>query len=157
MPVIAAVNGPALGAGLDLALACDLRVASTDASFASSWIRMGLVPGMGGAYFLPGLVGATRAAQLLLTGETIDADTAQAWGLVNDVVAPDALMSRVDELVRAIAALPAGAVTRTKAAFHRGLDAALDQELATLGATQGLLLTGGEFSAAVERFKNRRS
>jgi len=129
--VIAAVNGPAIGAGLDLALVCDLRLAARDAQFVSSWITVGLVPGMGGAFLLPRAIGSTRAAGALLLGQPIMAE----------------------QVVATIAALPATAVARTKAAMRRSIYAGFDQELATLGATQGALLTGADFAAAVTRFR----
>jgi 2-(1,2-epoxy-1,2-dihydrophenyl)acetyl-CoA isomerase len=154
-PVIAAVNGAALGAGLDLALICDLRIASSDASFASSWVGMGLVPGMGGAFLLPRVVGASRAAEICLLGKSFGAAQALEWGLINEVVAPAELTGRVDELVGTIAALPAVALARTKASLRRSLAAGLDEELATLGATQAALLLGPDFAAATSRFRER--
>lgn len=152
LPVIAAVNGPAMGAGLDLAMSCDLRLASQTASFASSWVTVGLVPGMGGAHLLPRLVGSGRAAEALLLGTPIDPERALAWGLVNEVLPGDELLNRADELVAAIAALPSSAVSRTKAALRRSLDVGLEAELATMGATQGTLLTGPDFQRAAARF-----
>jgi 2-(1,2-epoxy-1,2-dihydrophenyl)acetyl-CoA isomerase len=153
VPVIAAVNGAAIGAGLDLALICDLRIASTEATFVSSWISVGLVPGMGGAFLLPHLVGSTRAAQALLLGTAVNASDALAWGLVNDVAAPDELLAAADAMAATVAKLPAVAVARTKAALRRSIDAGLEQELATLGATQGALLTGPAFKEATARFR----
>ena len=119
MPVLAAVNGPALGGGLDLALACDLRIATPEARFASSWVRMGLVPATGGAHALPRIVGAGRAAELLLLGRTIGADVALAWGLVSEVVEAPELASRIDAIAAEVAALPEAAVRLTKATFRR--------------------------------------
>lgn len=92
-PVIAAMNGPATGAGLDMALMCDLRIAAQSATFAESYIRIGLVPGDGGCFFLPKLIGPARAMEMLLTGRTVAADEALSMGLVNEVVADDELMT----------------------------------------------------------------
>ncbi|MDX6428636.1 MAG: hypothetical protein QOE54_1013 [Streptosporangiaceae bacterium] len=153
VPVIAAINGPALGAGLDLALACDLRIAATDAVLASSWIAVGLVPGMGGASYLTRLAGGTRAAELVLTGRRIDAATAQAWGLLNEVVEPGILLDRALELARELAGLPAPALARSKAALRRVLEAGLEDELAVLGAVQGSLLTSEDFARRSAPFR----
>jgi 2-(1,2-epoxy-1,2-dihydrophenyl)acetyl-CoA isomerase len=153
VPVVAAVNGVALGAGLDLALACDLRYAAADATFASSWITVGLVPGMGGAHLLTQAVGATRAAELVLLGRPIDADVALQWGLVNGIAEPDRLAATVDAVVAVLAALPPAGLRRSKAALRRARDHGMADELATLGAVQGTLLTGSEFRAATERFR----
>ena len=152
VPVLAAVNGPALGGGLDLALACDLRIATPEARFASSWVRMGLVPATGGAHALPRIVGAGRAAELLLLGRTIGADVALAWGLVSEVVEAPELASRIDAIAAEVAALPEAAVRLTKATFRRELDDGLYAELDILAAQQGELLTSEEFRARAARF-----
>jgi 2-(1,2-epoxy-1,2-dihydrophenyl)acetyl-CoA isomerase len=141
IPVIAAVNGPAVGAGLDLAALCDLRVASDEATFASSWINVGLIPGMGGAIWLTGLVGGSRAAQLILTGQTIDAITAERWNLINEIVAPSDLLARSLELAADLASLPTIGLAESKAALRRALAAGATAELAAVGAVQGGLLT----------------
>jgi enoyl-CoA hydratase/carnithine racemase len=99
-PSVAAVNGPAVGFGMDLALMCDLRVASTDARFSQAYVRMGLVADLPGSWLLPRLVGPAMAAQLLLTGDTVDAATAQAIGLVSMVVPPDELIPAALGLAR---------------------------------------------------------
>lgn len=153
VPVIAEIDGAALGAGLDLALACDLRVASDRSTFASSWIGVGLVPGMGGAHLLTHAVGATRARELVLLGQSIDAPRAFDWGLVNRVVHPDRLSSTVAEITDRITALPAVAVDRSKASLHRTAAATLQAELSTLGAVQGALLTGPDFRERTARFR----
>lgn len=151
LPVIAAVNGHALGAGLDLALSCDLRFAASDAVFESTWIKAGLIPGMAGAYRLPAVIGSTRAAEMLLAGRRIDAETALHWGLVNDVAADDDVVGMAERCAEQIAELPALAVARTKASMRRGLERGLEEEFATLGAQQGQLLTGEEFKEATAR------
>jgi 2-(1,2-epoxy-1,2-dihydrophenyl)acetyl-CoA isomerase len=157
VPVVAAVNGACLGAGLDLMLCSDLRVASSDASFASSWIRMGLVPGMGGARSLVQSIGSARAAELLLSGEPITAQKALDWGLVNDVRSPEALMDHALERCRRLAALPRAALKYTRSALRRSLNAGLQAELDVLGATQGALLTHEDFAAAVAEFRSSRA
>lgn len=156
VPVIAAVGGPAMGAGLDLAMTCDFRIASTDAVLASSWINVGLVPGMGGAFLIARAVGGTRAAEILLTGESFDAQRAERFGVVNEVVAPDELMPRALALAKQLASRPAAALAHTKASLRRALDAGLAEELATMGATQGAMLTGPDFQAAAAKFLKPR-
>jgi enoyl-CoA hydratase/carnithine racemase len=92
VPIIAAVNGAAIGAGCDLAMMCDLRIASEKALFAESFVKVGLIPGDGGAWFLPRAIGQARANEMSFTGEPVNAETALAWGIVSQVVAPEALM-----------------------------------------------------------------
>jgi enoyl-CoA hydratase/carnithine racemase len=114
MPVIAAVNGGATAGGLDLALACDLRIASTAARMGETYIKLGLNPGNGGSYFLPRLVGSGMAAELALTGDIIDAARALEIGLVNRVVEPDALLREAVALAAQIAERPRLALEATK-------------------------------------------
>ncbi|MGD9987298.1 enoyl-CoA hydratase/isomerase family protein [Pseudonocardia sp.] len=154
VPVIAAVGGPALGAGLDLAAVCDLRIAGTGATFASSWIGVGLVPGMGGALWLTRLLGGARAAELVLTGRRIDATTAERWNLVNEVVPDGAERRRATEWARELTALPPVALARSKQALRRSLTDGADSELAALGSIQASLLTGPEFDERTARFRN---
>jgi 2-(1,2-epoxy-1,2-dihydrophenyl)acetyl-CoA isomerase len=152
-PVVAAIDGAALGAGLDLALCCDLRVATTRSTFASSWIGVGLVPGMGGAHLLTRAVGSTRANEMVLLGQPIDAATARDWGLVNRVVEPVDLAAEVSGLLNRLIALPAVALARSKASLRRAADAGLAEELATMGAVQATLLTGPDFRERTSRFR----
>ncbi|HEX3958903.1 MAG TPA: enoyl-CoA hydratase-related protein [Trebonia sp.] len=155
VPVIAAVNGPALGAGLDLALCCDLRVASSAARFESTWVRVGLLPGMAGAPRLAAITGSTRAAEMLLLGQPVSAEQAAAWGLVNSVTEPADLLPACEEMVHRLGALPRTAVARTKASLRRYVDRGLDEELAVLGAQQGQLLATDEFSAVARRIQGK--
>jgi 2-(1,2-epoxy-1,2-dihydrophenyl)acetyl-CoA isomerase len=152
-PVIAAIDGAALGAGLDLALCCDLRVATDRSTFASSWIGVGLVPGMGGAYLLTRAIGAARAHELVLLGDQIDAATALDWGLVTRVVAADDLGPTVGGLVDRLVSLPATPLARSKAALRRAAGAGLREELAVLGSVQATLLTGPDFATRTARFR----
>jgi enoyl-CoA hydratase len=118
LPVIAAINGGATAGGLDLALACDLRVASTEAKLGETYINLGLPPGNGGTWFLPRLVGSGLAAELALTGDVVDAATALQYGLVNRVVEPDALIPTAVELAAKIARKSWRAVEATKQALR---------------------------------------
>lgn len=104
MPTIAAVNGPAIGAGCDLALICDIRLAATNAVFAESFVKVGIIPGDGGAWLLPRAVGLSRACEMAFTGEPVDAQQALAWGLVSQLVEPEQLLDAALDLARRIAA-----------------------------------------------------
>jgi enoyl-CoA hydratase/carnithine racemase len=114
IPTIAAVNGPAIGAGLDLACMCDIRIASETARFAESFVKVGLVPGDGGAYLLPRVVGMAKALEMSLTGDAIGPEEALACGLVSKVVPPDQLLPAAREMAARIAANPPQAVRLTK-------------------------------------------
>ena len=103
VPVIAAVNGHAIGAGLDLACLCDIRIAAEGAKFAESFVKLGIIPGDGGAWLLPRIIGLSRATELTLTGQTIDAKQAAEWNLVSRVVPLDQLMPMARELAGQIA------------------------------------------------------
>src|SRR5690606_14320318 len=131
-PIIAAVNGPAAGAGMNLALACDMRIASTAAKFAQAFVKRGLHPDWGGTYFLPRVVGVAKACELIFTGETIDAAEALRLGIVNAVAEPEALMPKSYELARKIAAGPPIAIRLAKRAIYHNqevdLRAALEYE-----------------------------
>jgi len=131
VPVIAAVNGGATAGGLDLALACDLRLASDRAKLGETYVRLGLAPGNGGTWFLPRLVGSGMAAELALTGDVLDAQRALEIGLVNRVVPHDALLGEAIALAARIAAHPRRAVEATKQALR----AAWQNDLAAAMAT----------------------
>lgn len=114
VPFVAAVNGPAVGAGCDLALMCDLRVASQDAFFAESFVKLGMIPGDGGAWLLTQAVGPARAAEMTLTGDRVDAATALDWGLVSRVVPADELLPLAHDLAARVAVNPPHAVRMAK-------------------------------------------
>jgi len=130
MPILAAINGGATAGGLDLALACDIRIASSQAKLGETYIKVGLNPGNGGTYFLPRLVGSGMAAELALTGDVIDAQRALEIGLVNRVVAPEALVSVSIELGARIARYPRLALEATKqqlrSSWHTDLTGAMN-------------------------------
>jgi len=128
-PLIAAVNGMALGGGLELALACDLRVASTTATFGQPEVGLGLIPGWGGTQRLPRLVAGAVAMELLLTGEAIDAETALRVGLVNAVVPPEELMSKARAYAERICKNGPLAVRAAKEAAVRGMQTSLEEGL----------------------------
>jgi len=138
VPTIAAVNGHAIGAGMDLACMCDIRIASTQATFACSFVKLGLIPGDGGAWFLPRLLGRSRAAELAFTGRAIDAQQAHADGLVSQVVEPEQLLPAALALAQEIAAQPGDAVRMTKRLLREGEHTRLDTLLEMSAAFQAL-------------------
>ncbi len=138
VPVIAAVGGPAIGAGCDLALMCDMRVASTAAKFAESFVKLGIIPGDGGAWLLPRAVGLARAAEMAFTGDAIDAETALEWGLVSRVVEPDELLPTAHALAARVAANPPQALRMTKKLLREGQHQSLESLLELSAAMQAL-------------------
>ncbi|MCA4724432.1 crotonase/enoyl-CoA hydratase family protein [Mycolicibacterium fortuitum] len=138
VPLIAAVNGAAIGAGCDLAMMCDIRIASERASFAESFVQLGLIPGDGGTWFLPRAVGYSRAAEMTFTGERIDAATALEWGLVSRVVAHDELLSEARALADRIAVNPPHALRMAKRLLQESISGSLESTLAMAAAMQPL-------------------
>jgi enoyl-CoA hydratase/carnithine racemase len=155
-PVIAAINGAAMGAGLDMALMADLRVCSDRAKLAESYILLGLVPGDGGAFFLPRIVGLPKAMELLLTGDTINPADALAMGLVNRVVAHHTLMDEAMTLARKIAARPPQAVRMMKRAVHQGLAGTLRSHLDYISSQVSLLSDTSDHQEAAQAFLEKR-
>jgi enoyl-CoA hydratase/carnithine racemase len=128
-PVIAAINGPASGAGCNLALACDLRIAANTATFSQSFAKVGLHPDWGGTYFLPRLVTPNKACEMFFLGESIDANEAAQLGIVNRVVAPEELESATIELAQRLRAAPPIALAAAKHAVYMSQAAELDEML----------------------------
>ncbi|HWI80417.1 crotonase/enoyl-CoA hydratase family protein [Ramlibacter sp.] len=157
VPVIAAVNGPAIGAGLDLTCMCDIRIASDQATFAESFVRVGIVPGDGGAWLLPRAVGRAKAAEMAFTGEAISAQEALACGLVSRVVAPEALMDTAMALARKIAANPAGVLRMTKRLLREGESASLESLLEISASYQAIAHMEPDHHEAVRAFVEKRA
>ncbi len=156
VPVICAVNGPAIGAGLDLACMADLRIASTQATFAESFVRVGIVPGDGGAWLLPRAIGLARASEMAFTGEAITADQALAWGLVSRVVAPERLMDEARALAGKIAANPGAVLRMTKRLLRDGQHTSLDTLLELSAACQAIAHKTADHREAVSAFIEKR-
>lgn len=157
VPVIAAVNGPAIGAGLDLATMCDIRIAAESAKFAESFVKVGIVPGDGGAWLLPRIVGFSRATELALTGEMFDAKQALEWGLVSHVVPDGELMVKAREIAGKIAANPPHAVRMTKRLLREGQTATLANILEMSAAMQSLAHATKDNDEAIDAFIEKRA
>jgi enoyl-CoA hydratase len=155
-PVIAAVNGFALGGGCELAMACHLRIASSSARFGQPEVKLGLIPGYGGTQRLPRLVGRARALELLLTGRMIDAATAQAWGLVNRVVEPGELADAVRALVAEVLAVSPVALAHCLEAVADGLDCTLAQGLKLEANMFGLCFASEDMKEGAAAFLEKR-
>ena len=156
-PAIAAVNGPATGAGCDLALMCDIRIAATNARFAESYVKVGLIPGAGGAYLLPRAVGLSKACELLFTGDMIDAAEAERIGLISKVVPPDELLPAARALAAKIAANPPLSVRYIKNAIYAGQQLTLDELLEHVSLAFGPLSKTDDHQEAVRAFLEKRS
>lgn len=157
VPVIAAVNGHAIGAGLDLACMCDIRVASEKAKFAESFIKLGIIPGDGGAWLLPRTVGMSRAAELAYTGDLIDAQQALDWGLVSRVVPHEQLMAAARELAARITQHPSHGVRLTKRLMREAIHSRLDTVLELSAAFQAISHKTPDHSEAVDAFLEKRA
>ncbi len=138
VPTIAAVNGPAIGAGCDLACMCDIRIASEKARFGETFVSVGLIPGDGGAFFLPRVLGFSRACELAFTARVIDAREALRIGLVSEVSPPELLMGRAEELAREIAGQPARILRLAKRLFQQAQGKSLEEVLELSAAYQAL-------------------
>lgn len=128
-PVIAAVNGHAAGAGMNIALACDIRLASSNAKFGQSFAKRGLHPDWGGTYFLPRITGMAKACELIWSGRSIDADEALRLGIVSEITPPEELLDKTLELARSFADGPPIAIRLAKRAMYRAMDTSLEEAL----------------------------
>jgi enoyl-CoA hydratase/carnithine racemase len=155
-PIIAAINGAAVGAGLDMALMCDLRVCSDRARLGESYILLGLVPGDGGAYFLPRLVGIAKAMELFFTGDILSAQEALAIGLVNRVVPPDRLLEETLVLAEKISSKPPVAVRMMKRAIYQSQTSTLRSHLDYISSQLALLSETQDHQEAAKAFLEKR-
>jgi enoyl-CoA hydratase/carnithine racemase len=155
-PSVAAIQGHAMGAGFQLALACDLRVAAEDARFAMLEVRFGLVPDLGGSHRLARQIGPARAKELIWTGRTVDADEAERIGLVNRVVAAGALEKEADTLVRDVVASPPIPVSLTKALIGRAGETSLETALERDAHAQATCIDSEDHREAVAAYLEKR-
>ena len=156
-PVVAAVNGPAAGAGLSLACACDIRVASDAAFFAPGFVGIGLVPDAGGTYFITRILGQARAFEWMSSGRRITAAEALGYGLVTEVFAADGFEARVAEYAAGLAAQPTKAIGWNKRLFDHATTATLDEQLELEAQLQAQAVQTGDFAEGVAAFLEKRA
>lgn len=157
IPTIAAINGHAIGAGLCIALACDLRVAVSDAKMGMTFTKLGIHPGMGATYFLPRLIGTMRAAELFFTGRIVDAIEAERLGLLTRVAPREQFADAVRALALEIAGCAPVAVRMTKKALYRGAEHTLDDMLDFEALQQGLTFTTADAREGVRAIMEKRT
>jgi enoyl-CoA hydratase/carnithine racemase len=157
VPLIAAVNGPAIGLGCDIACMADIRIASEKARFGVTFLKVGLVPGDGGSWLLPRVIGMSRAAELFFTGDVIDAATAERWGLVSRVVEPDKLMADSLALADRIATMPPHALRLTKGLLRQSQTASYDGALEQAANAQVIAHGTADFREGVAAMLDKRA
>jgi 2-(1,2-epoxy-1,2-dihydrophenyl)acetyl-CoA isomerase len=155
-PVIAAVNGPAAGAGLSFACACDIRIASDAASFVPAFINIGLIPDAGGSFFIARLLGPARAFEWMTSGRRLSPQEALEWGLVSEVVEADRFEARAAELAATLAAMPTRGVGMTKRLFDAASTNSLDEQLELEAQLQSAATKTEDFREGVTAFLDKR-
>jgi len=155
VPAIAAVNGPAIGAGMDLCCMCDIRIGSTQAKVGSTFVNLGIIPGDGGAWFLPRLIGIQRAAELMFSGRIVSAAEAPSLGLFMETVEPEGLLARAHELATQFAGKPREALRIAKRLLWAGHRLELGDFLDYCASQQSLCHTSEQHAAALQAFMNR--
>lgn len=156
VPVISAINGAAIGLGCDVACLGDIRIASTNARFGITFLKIGLIPGDGGAWLSPRIIGMARASQLLFTGEVIDAKKALEWGFVSEVVEPDELMDAAMAMAIRVAQQPPHALRVTKSLLRQGQTTDFDNIMELSAASQGLMHHSQDHIEGVDAFLEKR-
>jgi 2-(1,2-epoxy-1,2-dihydrophenyl)acetyl-CoA isomerase len=155
-PVIAAINGPVAGAGLSLACACDVRIASDQATFVPGFIGVGLVPDAGGSWFIHRLLGFSRAFEWMVSNRRLSADEALVWGLVSEVVPADRFAKRIEDSAGWYAELPTRAVAMTKQLFEHAYGASLEEQLVLEAELQQVATQSDDFGEGVKAFLEKR-
>ncbi len=156
VPVIAAVNGPAIGLGNDVACLADTRIAADSALFGATFLKIGLIPGDGGAWLLPRIIGMARASQLLYTGDVIDAVTAREWGLVSEVVPADQLLARAHEVADKICVQAPDVLRMTKQLLRHGMSSSFDAIMELSASMQALAHHTSDHREALDAFFEKR-
>ncbi|MBY4678900.1 enoyl-CoA hydratase-related protein [Marinobacterium arenosum] len=156
LPVIAAINGPAIGAGFDLTCMCDIRIGSSNALLGETFVNLGIIPGDGGAWFLQRLIGYQRAAELTLTGRTINAVEAQELGILLEVTEPEQLLPRTLEIAHRMAAKPPQALRMTKRLLKAAQRQKLPDFLDTCALVQGICHNTEDHAEAINAFVEKR-
>lgn len=157
VPLIAAVNGPAIGLGCDLACLADMRIAGEKAKFGVTFLKLGIIPGDGGTWILPRIIGEARAAELFYTGEVIDAPTARDWGLVSRVVGQGALMDEARALAARVAAMPPHALRQAKNLMRQGRSVSYDAALEMAANAQALMHSTQDHMEGVDALLEKRA
>lgn len=157
VPVVAAVNGPAIGLGNDVACLADTRIAADTAIFGATFLKIGLIPGDGGAWLLPRVIGMARASELLFTGDTIDAPTALSWGLISRIVPAAALMDEAKAIAGRIARQPPDVLRMTKKLLREGMGVSFDTIMELSASMQALAHHTEDHAEAVGAFLEKRT
>lgn len=157
VPVISAVNGPAIGLGCDVACLGDIRIASEKAKFGVTFLKLGIIPGDGGTWILPRIIGEARAAELFYTGDVIDAHTALEWGLVSRVTTPDSLIDQAQKIAEKIVAMPPHSLRHAKNLMRQGRDISYDTALELAANTQALMHLTEDHMEGIDALLEQRS
>jgi 2-(1,2-epoxy-1,2-dihydrophenyl)acetyl-CoA isomerase len=155
-PYLAAINGVAVGAGMDMASMCDLRFASESSRFSSGYLRIGIIPGDGGCYYLPRIVGVGKALELIWTGDFFDADEALRIGYINKIFTPDALLDKTREFATKICEGPSIAIQLSKRLVYRGLEANVYEALEQASIAMSIVLSTEDAREGLESFFEKR-
>ena len=156
-PIVAAVNGAAAGAGCDLACMCDIRIGTSETKFLENFVKVGLVPGDGGSFFLQRIVGFAKAVEMTLTGRTVKADEAARIGLLNNIVPAEQLLTEATQIAEQLASLPAAAMQMSKKALKISYLHDLNTSLDLLAAYQGISQRTGDHFEAINAIKENRT
>lgn len=155
-PLIAAINGVAVGAGMDLALSCDIRLGSSNARFSEGYIKVGLLPGNGGCYFLPRLIGTARALELLWTGDFVESDEALSLGLVNHIYPSEVFMKNVLSFATKISNGPSLQISDIKKLTYQSLKTDLKTSLNSVAGHMAVIQSTHDYQEAITAFKEKR-
>ena len=156
VPIVAAVNGHAIGAGNDLCTMCDIRIAGEDAKFSESFLRIGIIPGDGGSWFLPKIIGLSRAAEMILTCDVLDAEKALNWGLVSQIVKNEELIIQAKKIANKIASQPPEATRRAKRLLRMSQNVSLDNALEMAASQQSILQMMEDHREALDALIEKR-